>query len=1508
LLTVKSRLPKCDWIRLTLIALLLIGAVLRLYNLDWDERQHAHPDERHVTWVATSITWPADSSTILDPLMSTINPFRWPPNVRPPDGDERAFTYGHFPLYMLAGVSQTLARISLPAGGVNWADYDHIQLVGRALSGLWDTLTILLIFLLGKELYSRRVGLLAAAFLTFTVLHIQLSHFATFDIIMATFVVMSILMAVRGVRRGKAVDFLLAGVAAGLAIGSLARALPVLLPVGLAPLVRLYGEHGNPLRWGHWNSDQRRRAYTLLGLALAAVLLGVIAFGVTNPFSIIDYQSFLKNVGEQGRMVRGEADWPFTRQYRGTPAYLYQVEQQVRWGMGWPLGVAAFAGLAWTIWRAARRKISAGEVVLLAWVWTYFLINGAFMVKFMRYMVILTPFLCLLAAHAIDSLAVWLRTLRLDRWLKGKWPAVGRTAASALIVIALGWTALYALAFETIYTRPHTWIEASRWIYENIPDGSVIAVEHWDDEMPKPLHGQGLSSSEHGYRHVTLPLYEDDTAGKYENIKMALQQADYVILASNRLYGSIPRLPRRYPMTIAYYDLLFSGQLGFDLEASFTSYPQLGPFVWVDDDADESFTVYDHPKPLVFKKTLQLSDDEIWGLLGGLWNGAIRGWVGDEGAGATSATPETRKSLMLDGPVDRLPVVDDFRWNTLASQHAWLAALVWWLALMIVGLAVAPLAYVVFGRLRDRGWALSRSLGLLLVGYLNWIGASLHLTQNRTWVILAFLLLVASASTWIFMRRRTEMLAFLRQKWRLLLSIEALFALAFGVFVMIRLFNPDLWQPWTGGEKSMEFAFLNAVLKSAYFVPYDPYFAHGTLNYYYYGQYLVSLLIKLTGITPSVAFNLAIPSLFALTVSGVFGVAYTLAGRFHRARQQALDWTTGISEGLMAAAFVAVMGNLAAFSQMARAIGNAGQSEFVSHIPGLQALVRLAPGLIGVFGGNPLPSFDYWSVSRVIPSTINEFPFWSFLFADLHPHMIGIPFTVLVIGMALNMALTPAAAGARDRRYVVAVLASYVPSLERLLPWLIVPLGLGALGAINTWDLPTYLGLMALVFALRVGREGNRSGALIKAGLFTLYAAAGSLLLYWPFYHSYAALSVGVGLVKGKTDGWQWLTMWGLFTFLAVSYYLVALRRPGERVPLLRVMRRAFASWDRLPRFGYLHGRMVGSGQFGHRAGIWAVIAILAFAVLFVLMGYPVVGLTTLPLLGAALLFMRRRASEEEAFVNVLFFTGFLVLCGVEVLFMKDFLQGGDHYRMNTLFKFYIQVWVMLGIAGAVALPAMWQAVSHWRARGWRWMWKTVTIALLFASFLFVPLGVPARVTDRFPTATPPIGTLDGMAYMTVGSYTWPDASYRIDLSHDYEAIQWLLDHVKGTPVLAEAGLAYYREGGLRVSSYTGLPTLVGMHQSEQRYGDLVGRRESKTRELFDTPDLATAWSIIEELDISLIYIGQLERAPGVYSAMGIAKFAAMAEAGMLYEVYRNPEVVIYASPEKQIPGLQDHP
>ena len=220
----------------------------------------------------------------------------------------------------------------------------------------------------------------------------------------------------------------------------------------------------------------------------------------------------------------------------------------------------------------------------------------------------------------------------------------------------------------------------------------------------------------------------------------------------------------------------------------------------------------------------------------------------------------------------------DFRWNRLASESPIVATLLWWLALSVMGWAVWPLLFPLLGGLQDRGYGLARTAGWLLVGWVHWMAVSLGLWQNRLspLALICAGLILAGAGAWWIQRRRIG--AFWAVRRHLLLGEEGLFALAFLAFVGIRILNPDLWQPWNGGEKFMESAFLNAILRSPHFPPYDPYFAGGSLNYYYFGLYLVSIPIKLTGIAPEVAYNLAVPGLFALTAVGIFSVGHSLAG------------------------------------------------------------------------------------------------------------------------------------------------------------------------------------------------------------------------------------------------------------------------------------------------------------------------------------------------------------------------------------------------------------------------------------------------------------------------------------------------------------------------------------------------------------------------------------------------------------------------------------------------------
>ena len=232
---------------------------------------------------------------------------------------------------------------------------------------------------------------------------------------------------------------------------------------------------------------------------------------------------------------------------------------------------------------------------------------------------------------------------------------------------------------------------------------------------------------------------------------------------------------------------------------------------------------------------------------------------------------------MLDKPLRELAVVDNYRWNTVASGNPALAVVTWWLLLTLLGWLVWPLLFVVLRPLRDRGYFVARTFGWLLGGWLLWILVSVGVLQNlvvHAWLSVALLAVPCLYVAW---RNRGEMKAWLTGHWKLLLVGEAVFALAYLFFIGVRMFNPDLWQPWFGGEKQMEFAFLNGILRSPTFPPVDPHFAGGIINYYYFGLYLVAYLIKLTGIYAEVAFNLTIATLFALTVINSFAVAYSAA-------------------------------------------------------------------------------------------------------------------------------------------------------------------------------------------------------------------------------------------------------------------------------------------------------------------------------------------------------------------------------------------------------------------------------------------------------------------------------------------------------------------------------------------------------------------------------------------------------------------------------------------------------
>ena len=426
---------------LLLLGVVLLAGYLRLTGLDWDGYRHYHPDERYIVWVGTTIAWPSDEQDFFDPRQNPLNPFYWPAEdltaggVVPLD-EPRAFAYGHLPLYMGVGVMRLIEEVApavrpwLPGewlltrdilNGDELIEFRHLLVVGRMVTGLIDIGTILLTFWLGRRLFGTAAGLWAAALLAVTVLHIQLAHFFTTDPYTTFFVTAALcgmVAAVMARPSRQAGAFYVAAVLVGLAVGSKFSAVVLGAPLLLAAWLS-----GRSVFW--WRS-------------IVAGVLAVIAFAVTNPFALldnnceaitpattilgyeipaIDWQScYLENIGRQSVMVQGGAAFPFTRQYDGTTPYLYFVEMQVRWGMGWLLGIVAFAGFVWVIgwcgvglwrgWRGGKRPSAAqmGCLLLLGWCVPYFISTGNFYVKFMRYLQPIIPLLILFGVGMIWSL------------------------------------------------------------------------------------------------------------------------------------------------------------------------------------------------------------------------------------------------------------------------------------------------------------------------------------------------------------------------------------------------------------------------------------------------------------------------------------------------------------------------------------------------------------------------------------------------------------------------------------------------------------------------------------------------------------------------------------------------------------------------------------------------------------------------------------------------------------------------------------------------------------------------------------------------------------------------------------------------------------------------------------------------------------------------------------------------------------------------------------------------
>ncbi|HWO72869.1 MAG TPA: DUF2298 domain-containing protein, partial [Dehalococcoidia bacterium] len=1203
---------------------------------------------------------------------------------------------------------------------------------------------------------------------------------------------------------------------------------------------------------------------------------------VIDPRSYLNLSDvFLEDIDNLRNQQKG-SDFPPNMQWIGRPFLLFPLKNIVLWGLGAPLGVAALASLAYAAYRAVR---SADRLSLLLAVWAlgYFLFVARGFNPTMRYFIPIYPTLVLLAAFGLTQL--W-RLARQQPFWAAAWRAGGARAGlarlapvmlRASVVIVVAGTALWALAFTGIYRKDISRVQASEWIARNLAPGTALTTQEWDDAVPLRLPGIDPGR----YELVLLKPYAPDSPAKVRELVAGLDRADYVIETSNRLYDSIPRNPARYPSTTRYYRYLFDGSLGFEKVAEFTNYPNLFGIEIPDQGAEEAFTVYDHPKVTIWRKTPFYSHDRAFALLDP---------DGARLAVFTAPSDAARNALMLR-PEELERQREGGTWTDVFSSGGLAGSaptLLWLLALEAAAMGALPLALVLFRRLPDRGYLLAKPLGLLLLAYPVWLAVSVKVAffEQATLLIALGALLMVAALVWYL--AADDLWRFVRQNWRLVLFSEALFLLAFFFFRELRLENPDLWHPFRGGEKPMDLAYLTAVARSTTLPPYDPWFAGGYINYYYLGQFITATLIKLTRIPPEVAFNLAVPTFAAMTAAGAFSVSYNLAAaaRTLIKRSPGMGGIPAYSPylaGALGAALVALAGNLDGVGQLVERLSAVSPWRLGSGIPVLESIVNSAGGAWQVvFGGARLADFDYWRSSRMLPPTISitEFPYFSFLFADLHAHMMAIPFQVLAIGVALSLALGAQGEHSSWRTWAAVGLLGLIT---------------GSLRWINSWDYPPFL-LLALA-AVVIGErraEGGLGATFWRTALKAGILVGVSFIAYWPFLANYEAPVSGLVAAPETTPVHQYLAHFGLFAAVLAAWLAFQVGRT------VRLALRAAGAARPRDLGGWLN--VVAGG----------VLLFLAAEFTLVQRDKEFVAVLLPALLLVAALAVREALSPRpdsgiRLFVLALVGLGLGLSMGVDLVTLK-----GDVVRMNTVFKFYLHVWVVFALAAAFAAWQLfyvagraWMRSGAGGARQWVAAGGVCGFGLLLLGVAIYPLfATPVRLDDRFNDVS--FG-LQGDAYMEQAVYR--DERGPIDLSLDYEGIVWMRENVLGTPAIVEGRTPLYRWGG-RFSVYTGLPAVLGWdwHQIQQRgrFAFMVGQRAAEVDDFYADPDIESAKAFLRAYKPEYVILGTVERL--YYPTEGLRKLDAGLD-GVLELVFANEGLKIFrVRPEVLWPALGHAP
>ncbi len=840
-----------------------------------------------------------------------------------------------------------------------------------------------------------------------------------------------------------------------------------------------------------------------------------------------------------------------------------------------------------------------------------------------------------------------------------------------------------------------------------------------------------------------------------------------------------------------------------------------------------------------------------------------------------------------------------------------------YLVVQVMTAAALPLALRFFAALPDRGYAFSRLLGVLLTGYFLWIAYSLGLLRNDiggAWLALIALAVVSG----VVGRRRpaTPRLASL-PSWRYILFVELLFLGAFAAWAWVRAHDPAADHT----EQPMDLMFMHSIRASLTYPPHDAWLAGYPISYYYFGYWLMNMVGLMAGQSAAVAYNLSQAVWFGLLLTGAFGVGYNLVAAARRRLVAALG------SGLTASLLVGLSANLQGLLEWLHANGvDVSRLAAWLQVRGFPENAEVTRQWFISYG------WWWWRSSRVLADVslrgdhievIDEFPAFSYILGDNHPHVAAMPFALLAVAAALAIFLRrpeerKAERGERreddlDSRLSVPASGGFIErmmDLKRIFPlgwggFLLVAVVTGALLFLNTWDYPPYWLLTTFSIAaaampsLSAGRvkeaeapphAGRALGLAAMAG-FSLFALA--LLLYLPYFLT-AQSQVG-GLIPNlfhPTRFSQYVAMFAtaLLTLTALLALGWATFRPRLKVVLISLaltigLPAALLALSAWAATSTERGRaLVGNVALPDGAASHLPFIVERWA------GQPftflIVGAMTalaLALLWTGVHRFATVAREERPllFALALAAIGLGLTLTPEIVYLRD----NFGWRMNTIFKFYYQAWLLFGLAGAFTI-----ATSLTRWRGWRIAPATLSLAALalaLNSTIYLVAGAYSK-TQGF--SRPP--TFDASAYLAGVAPA------------EYGAVEWVRANTLPADIVVEGKGRSYAADTNRISTMTGRQTLLGWdgHESQWRgraYGRMAAGRPEALQAIYGGASPAEALRLLEAFGASYLYVGPSERAQ--YGLSPAVERALYAQLELVYEDGASPDTMvrIYRIPQR---------